>query len=52
MRGDLEGIDCFTCLLCWEPFDSPVALLAHEEDEECQDWPVPGYAPSTAAATQ
>lgn len=39
------------CELCWEPFESPVALLEHEalEDDRLYEF---DYDPSTAADTQ
>ena len=42
----------YRCNLCWASYDAPVALLAHEVDEEGRDFAAGFYAPSTAAATQ
>ena len=32
----------YRCELCWETFESPVALLEHEEAEEARVWFVDG----------
>lgn len=41
--------DGYRCSLCWTSFETPVALLLHEIEEEGRTYL---YAPSTAAATQ
>lgn len=52
MHGDIEGIDMFTCLLCWEVFDGPGDLAQHEQDECDRSWPIDGLdQPSTNAET-
>lgn len=42
----------YRCDLCWTGFESPVALLLHEAQEDDRLYEMDGYAPSTAAETQ
>lgn len=42
IAGDLEGIDRFTCSLCWEAFGSPGELLLHEAAEDDRLYPIDG----------
>lgn len=43
----------FTCSLCWETFDTPVALLEHEALEDDRLYQIDGiYESSTNAETQ
>lgn len=42
----------YVCKLCWDTFDSPVALLEHEALEDDRLYDLDGYDPSTSAETQ